>query len=199
MGTAFRSWVRRQLPTLPDAHRGLVPRFVFVGFCSGVLILFILLHEQPFKKILALEALWFQLSSAALLWWESNAPTQALDAVVLELRRAPITELKVLDRLAICFSVLLLIMVYFAGAITLLATHRVLIAEVGWATTLSLLSFCIWGLGRCIDRQLINIRQAILFSKCGEDEILVRRKLRTSGFSFLLISTILQLYPTFVS
>jgi hypothetical protein len=48
-----------------------------------------LLNGQPFKKIIAVEAVWFQLGGAGVLWWEANATLQRLGTVIFEARRAP--------------------------------------------------------------------------------------------------------------
>jgi hypothetical protein len=72
-----------------------------------------------------------------------------------------------------------------------------MIAEAEWAIVFIILTVCIWLGGRYMNRRQVALRRKIMSSPATDEEILIRRYLRTIGFALLFISTLLQLYPAF--
>ncbi len=149
-----------------------------------------------------MEALWFQLVGAGLLWWEANATPQSIRAVISEARRAPPKPSTFPEKMVWFLSsgvaLLFWVLAYVLVAGALLAkgdSRRVLISETEWTIVFIIASICIWGGGRYLETRQASLRKRIMLAAPAEEETLIRRALRTIGFALLFISTLIQLYP----
>jgi hypothetical protein len=194
-----RAWLYRQFPHAPRAVRQAIPRLVLGAF---VLVAFLL--SVPQRHIAALEGLWFQLGAAALLWYEANARPATIALVIAELRQAPFRPTtfadKVMGWVLRGISWLLWLLAYAVGTLTIVIKakpERLMYDELKWAGLLLVLMAIVSLFGRLLDRSVANLRTRMIDPLAkAEEEILVRRYLRTVAFGLLIAGTVCQMIET---
>ena len=192
MRRAFLMWLQRRSASDP----GLYPRLAVAVFFL-VALLWWYFNGQTEKKAVAVEALWFQLGGAGLLWWEANATPQRISLVIREVRRAP----KPNTVATTIVSWIPMAMFYLSIATIILSkgfSRNTWFTEVEWLIIFTIFAICIWQLSIYSVNRMAILRKNILAAPADE-ELLVRRWLRTIGFAILLISTVIQLYPALAS
>jgi len=192
--------LNRHFPSATSREE-LLLRLPPVAFAIVVLLLWRFI--RPLTRAVALEALWFQLGSAALLWWEANASRTRISFVLIEARRAPQKPQTVAEKLlwwcTFFFSNFIWFIAYLtiAAAIWLLRDPHNLRptwkSEIMWAIIFwVLLTGLIYGGSRYIERLFARLRRRILAAPETDEEPLVRRALRTIGFALFILSTLVQ-------
>jgi hypothetical protein len=159
-------------------------------------------------RTLSLEGLWFQLGAAALLWFESNADSAKISLIVRELRRAPLSPKTFAEKAMGWFDrvldlVIKLLFGLFAVTFALVLTTKfsswqLAKAELLWVGSIvsGLAGASI--LGRCIYRYETNLRKLLRQPRRSDtpetdDEMTVRRSLRSIAFVLFFVSTVSQL------
>jgi len=160
----------------------------------------------PLKEIIATEALWFQLAGAALLLFEANAETagKGIGDVITEFRKHPrppsTVAAKIVLWIVVLYTWLPLALGYLMVTVAILVKQNSLMHEVEWIISYIILLFVIWAIGRYFEKMQVNLRKRLLDKAADEEEeIFVRRGLRTAGFVLIAIATVFQLYPTLAS
>ena len=190
-------WLRSQLPNGPRSLREVYPRLAVVTFVIGAFLL--LLECKSVRLALSIDGLWFQLAAAGLLWFESNASSDRVSLIVQELRQARFIPQTLAEKafdwfgLALGWLILLMAWILVAAALWLsLSGPRLAAGEIAWTAIWIMLAGGVYLIGRFLDRSIARLRKSLINGKPAEEEIKVRRFLRTIAAVLFFLGTLGQ-------
>lgn len=200
--------LRHLLPGLSASRSQLKARLFFSVFIMFVGLLAIFL--RPLPRMLAIEAILFQLTGAALLWWESISECSAIGIAVSEFkefgRNSQTTGERVLDwvgiLLGIMINILAVVTVLLQVAITMIprGLDKTIIAELLMAVLAIVYFAMIFAGSQFLDKKFKQLGDSIRRAEDLKQQIkLARRALKTIGFTLIVVATLLQIIPTLVS
>lgn len=217
--TKFVVFLHRHFPDMPKSWREAAPGLFF----AGVFVVAAGLYgaseafQWSWKRLLGLEALWFQLCGAALLSWESLASRERIAVVAEDLEKRKPRPPRTGGERAVHF-----VFTAFGAGMLLLGVG--LVAVAAWVTTapygwraaaiieLKVAAFGLgvaaasYGGGWLLDRLSGRTAKAIIEARtaeevwglAGEVERVTRRAIRVIGFVLVVLATFLQLQPAWV-